>query len=205
MGILSGALTVRRFRIVGNIPEGFRELWRDRLNEQAFKDSPIEVGKEEREGWVQIHNLLDTTFDDFNKWLYNDLVLLALRVDKKSLPGKLFKATLDKEFEKWCVEHEVKRCPKAEKEEIKDRLETAWLKRTLPKVAVTELCFNIQERYVILHSLSESASERVRKRFFQTFGLKLVPWSPLDGIEDEELRDALLDVVPSMVGEVTHD
>ena len=59
MPLLSGAMSVRRFRVVGAIPDGWRDRYRDNLEENAFKDNPIEVGKEEREGWVQIHNLLD--------------------------------------------------------------------------------------------------------------------------------------------------
>lgn len=201
MPILSGALSVRRFRVVGTVADGWRDRFRDNLQEQAFKDNPIEVGKEEREGWVQIHNLLETSFEDFDKWLYNDLILLALRVDKKALPAKLFKATCEKAFAEWCEENGRKRCPKDVREEIQDRIEGDWLKRALPKVSTVELCYNLKDEYVILHSLSETAADRVRKRFLATFGLRLVPWSPLDGLEDAELREALLDSAPAMVGD----
>jgi len=201
MPILSGAMSVRRFRVVGALPDGWRDVFRDRLNEHAFKDNPIEVGKEEREGWVQIHNLLENSFDDFDKWLYNDLILLSLRVDKKTLPAKLLKATLEKEYANWCEENGRKRCPKDVREEIKDRIESQWLKRALPRVGTTELCLNLKDMYVILHSMSDTAADRVRKRFYATFGLRMVPASPLDGIADGELRQRLLDTVPARLGE----
>lgn len=202
MAILSGAMSVRRFRVVGALPEGWREQFRARLEEHAFKDG-VEVGKEEREGWVQIHNLLETSFEDFNKWLYNDLILLALRVDKKALPAKLLKATLEKQYAEWCEENGRKRCPKDVREQKKEALEAVWLKRALPKVATTELCFNHKENYVILHSLSEGAADRVRKRFYATFGLRMVPVGPLDHIGDSQVRERLLDTVPSQVGNDT--
>ncbi|MFK7930570.1 MAG: recombination-associated protein RdgC [Myxococcota bacterium] len=202
MPILSGAMSVRRFRVVGATPgEGWRESYREKLQELAFKDNPIEVGKEEREGWVQIHNLLETSFEDFNKWLYNDLILLALRVDKKALPAKLVKATLEKQYAEWCEENGRKRCPKDVREQKKDALEAAWLTRALPKVATTELCFNHKEGYVILHSLSESVADRVRKRFFATFGLRLIAVGPLDHLQDPDVRERMVDTVPITVGD----
>lgn len=201
MPILSGAMSVRRFRVVGNLPEHWRDRFRDKLDELSFKDNPIEVGKEEREGWVQIHNLLETSFEDFNKWLYNDLILLALRIDKKALPAKLLKATLEKQFAQWCEENGRKRCPKDVREQMKEDLEARWLARTLPKVATTELCYNHKEGYVILHSLSESAADRVRKRFYATFGLRMVPVGPLDHLADLEVRERMLDTVPVQVGD----
>ena len=90
MGLLTGGMTVRRFRVAGELPTGWRESFRERLDKMAFREPPTRMGKEEVEGWVQVHNLLDTSFEDFNKWLYNDYAVFALRVDKKSLPAKLF-------------------------------------------------------------------------------------------------------------------
>ena len=200
MGILSGALTVRRFRVVGDLHEGWRDVYRDRLNEFAFKDPGIDVGKEEIEGWVQVHNLLDTDFSDFNQWLYNDLMLFSLRVDKKSLPAKLFAATLQKRCEAWCAEKDVERCPSAVKTELKEELESEWLKRTLPRVAVTEACWNVGKNYVVLHSLSQGTAERFKKRFHRTFGHKLVPWSPLDWLPDQGLVEGMLATSPVSFG-----
>ena len=116
-------MTVARFRVVGEMKqEGFRDIYRDRLNEFAFKEPPQGMGTEEVEGWVQVHNLLDTNFDDFNRWLYNDVALFAIRVDKKRLPAKLFKATLEKKIAKWCEERDLERCPAQVRSDMKDCL-----------------------------------------------------------------------------------
>lgn len=201
MPILSGAMSVRRFRVVGSLPDGWRDVFRARLEEHAFKEGPVELGKEEREGWVQIHNLLNTSFEDFDTWLYNDLIILALRIDKKALPAKLLKATLEKKYAEWCEVNGRKRCPKDVREEIRDRLEAEWLKRALPRVQTVELCLNLRDMYVILHSLSDSAADRVRKRFYATFGLRMVPTSPLDALADADRRQRMLDSVPTRFGD----
>lgn len=199
MGIVSGAMSVARFRVVGEPGSDWRDRYRDALNEHAFQEPPQGLGKEEVEGWVQVHNLLDTEFDDFNRWLYNDVALFALRVDKKRLPGKLFKATLDKKCEGWCKERGVERCPNAVKSQIKEDLEQEWLARALPSTSVTECAWHIGQGYLLVHGLSETVADRVRKRFFRTFGLKLVPWSPLDWLGDAALVDGLLTRAPSPV------
>ena len=199
MGIVSGALTVARFRVVGDPPENWRLAYREKLEEHAFRDPPQGAGKEEVEGWVQVHNLLDTSFEDYNRWLYQDVALFALRVDKKRLPAKLFKATLDKKCAAWAAEREVERCPAAVRTELKEQLEADWLKRTLPSVAITEVAWNIGKGEVLLHSLSEAVADRFRKRFFRTFGHKTLPISPLDWLGGKKEVDALLSEAPSPV------
>jgi DNA recombination-dependent growth factor C len=197
MGVVSGAMTVARFRVTGELPQGWRETYRDKLEEFAFREPPQGMGKEEVEGWVQVHNLLDNEFGDYNRWLYNDVMIFALRIEKKRLPAKLFKATLDKRCAAWCTERGVQRIPAAVKTELKDELEHEWLARTLPSVAVTEGAWHLTQGWFLVHSLSETVAERFRKRFFRTFGLKLIPWSPLDFVGDRDLVDGLLGGSPS--------
>lgn len=200
MGVLAGGLTVRRYKVVGDVPAGWRETYRDRLNAMAFREPTSSTGKEEIEGWVQVHNLLDTEFDDFNRWLYERFAVFGLRVDKKSLPAKLFKATVEKRIQAWCAERGVDKAPASAKKEIKENLEEEWLKRTLPRVAVIELCWNIPDGWLLVAGLSESSSERVRKRFHRTFGLELHPWSPLDALESSQMQESLLASAPSALG-----
>jgi DNA recombination-dependent growth factor C len=198
MGILKGPLTVRRYRVVGELSDGWRERFRERLQALAFKEPVGGVKKEEVTGWVQVHNLLDTDFEDFNRWLYNSYATFALRVDKKTLPAKLFGATLQKKCEAWCKERDVTRCPSSVKTELKEQLELDWLKKALPSVSVTEISWNVTDGYLICHSLSTRIGERLPSLFFRTFGLRLVPWSPLDWLDDVELREGLMSTTPTM-------
>jgi len=191
MGLLAGAMTARRFRVSGEMPEGWRDHLRDGLENYAFPEHPGK-GKEEVEGWVRVQNLLDREFDDFNLWLYNNYAVFALRVDKRTLPARLFKATLEKQCEQWCEAEGVERVPNTVKLEIKERLEAEWLDRVLPRCQVTEIIWNLDENWVLLGSTSDKLADRVRKRFLQSFGVKLVPWSPLDLIQDDAMREALL-------------
>jgi len=193
MALLSGGMTARRFRVVGDLPANWRDVFRERLQKMAFREGGEKQGKEELEGWVEVQNLLDASFDDFNRWLFDTYVVFALRVDKKSLPAKLFKATVQKKCEAWCEERGVTRCPGAVKKEIKENLEKEWLARTLPRVATSEICWNVTEGWLVIDTLSESTGDRIRTRFHRTFGLELHPWSPLDYLTSSSSAQALLD------------
>lgn len=183
MGVLSGALSVRRYRVEGSLPEG-REALIDALNANSFRDPLSPVHKEEILGWTQIHNLLDTSFDDVNQWLYNHYAIFAMRVDKKTLPAKLFKAHLQKRQQAWCKESGRERVPAKVKEELKELLELEMLRQTLPKVAVHEVAWNLNEGWLMFHSQSDVVNDKLRKLFHRTFGLVLQPVTPLDWVAD---------------------
>lgn len=201
MGILSGALSVRRFRVSGEVPEDFRDRFRDALQKHAFREPTVSQGKEEIRGWVCTQNLLDTDFTDFNRWLYGEYAMFALRVDKKSLPAKLFKATVAKRAQAWCQERGTETCPAYVKTEIHDELEREWLVRALPRVTVTEAVWHLTEGWLALHSQSVPVGDEFRKLFHRTFGVELLQWSPLDWTSEEpELFERLLATAPTMAG-----
>lgn len=204
MGILSGAMTVRRFRVLGDVPADFRESYREQLAEHAFHQPPVETGKEEIEGWVNSDNLLDTDFADLNRWLFGEYAMFALRVDKKTLPSKLFQATLAKKCDEWCVDNGRERCPNAVKSTLKEALEEEWLRRALPRVSVTEIAWNLDQGYVLVHSLSDRAADRFRVRFHRTFGLRTAQWSPLDFLQDADLVEGLLAAPPALLHGALH-
>jgi recombination associated protein RdgC len=185
MGIWKGALTVRRYIVAGEVPDGFRDAYLDALNDRAFREkSNLEPG-EEVAGWCLTQNLLDTDFSDRDRWLYNHFICAALRVDKKVLPAKYFKALLEKRIAAWCAENARERAPRNVKEEQKTLLQQELLQRVLPRVTTIEFVWNVADGWVLLHSTSESANDRFRKMFFETFGLPLVPFSPLDFLADD--------------------
>ncbi len=186
MAIFKGAMTLRRYHAEGEVPDDFRTLFIESLNEHAFREPRNPEVGQETVGWCSIHNLLDTNFDDTTRWLYNHYLTAGLRIDKKALPSKLFKAHLEKRIAAWCAEHGREKAPSAVKREQKELLEQEMLARTLPRVAVHEFCWNIVEGWVLFHSTSEGPNDHFRKLFRTTFGVALTPMSPLDLVSDEE-------------------
>ncbi len=186
MGILKGALSGRRYRVEGELPEGWRDTYIEALEANSFREPLSPTRKEPTMGWVQAHNLLDTSFLDVNQWLYNQYALFSLRIDKKVIPSKLFKATLQKRQQHWCTANNRDRCPPGVREEVKEALELEMLKQTLPNVALLECVWNVVDGWLFLHNDSETANDTFRKLFYRTFSLRPVPWSPLDELGDAD-------------------
>lgn len=192
MAILSGSMTVRRYRVAGQVPDDFRAAYTEALTDHAWREPREWSTGIEAVGWCQVHNLLDTEFTDLNQWLYNEYLVVAMRVDKKSLPAKLLKAHLDKRVGAWCEENQRPKAPAKVKADIKEQLEFEMLGRTLPRVATHEMCWNLVEGTVLFHNTSDRVNDAFRKLFRHTFGLVLLPWSPLDFLADDpELAHAL--------------
>lgn len=192
MSLFQGALTVRRYRVLGTPPDDFRTVYPDLLQDRAFHEPMGMTRSEEIEGWVLTQNLLDTDFSNHDRWLYNQYLAAGLRVDKKTLPARLVKAMLEKRIKAWCEEHHRERAPASVRTELKELLEDELYARTLPRVSVFEFCWNLVENWVIFFNTSDGPNDRFRKRFRDTFGLPLVPFSPLDLLEDRpELSQGL--------------
>ena len=197
MGLLKGAMTVSRFRVNAALPEDFRDRISEGLTGHAFRQPQTHVGQQEVQGWVEVHNLLDTSFEDNNRWLYHPWALFGLRVDKKRLPANLLRATLQKRCQDWCEEKGTDQCPASVRTRLQDALKEEWFARTLPAVSVTEIGWNLVDGYVLVGSHSVQVCERVRKRFHQSFGYKLVPSSPLDPLVGTPGLQALLAAGPA--------
>jgi recombination associated protein RdgC len=184
----SGPMTVTRLRVHGAIPDDFQEIYRDRLNTCAFKEH-VAGAEKEQEGWVLASNLLSHEFDNMTDWLFNEYIVFSLRVDKRTLPGILFKAHLQKRCENWAKDNQVERCPKTIRMQLKEDLEAEWMLRAFPQVAITELCWNWRDGYVVVYSQTESTLDRVKKRFKEAFNLQLKPWCILDDLDASVAND----------------
>ena len=64
MGFYKGRLTVRRYRVIDPVPDGFRDSFEAALTEQAFRDTAALSRGEEAVGWVCQDNIMDTEFSD---------------------------------------------------------------------------------------------------------------------------------------------
>ena len=196
MGLLSSGLTATRFRVIGNeLKEGWRDIFRERLNEHAFVEPPMPQ-KAPVFGWTSIHDLTGVDFADFNEWLLNDWVLFALRTDRRKIPAKRFSAVLKRQCSAWAAEREIGRCPASVRTEIKDRLEDEWIAKVIPTSAHVEIAWALDTNLVYVASHADSVCEQVRKRFHRTFGLRIVPVSPLDWLREDDQVDGLLAAPP---------
>jgi DNA recombination-dependent growth factor C len=184
MGLFKGSLTARRYRVLGDVPKSFRESFTDSLQTNAFHEPMFVTYDGEIVGWTLVQNLLLTDFTDLNNWLFNHYLVAALRIDKKTVPSKLFQAHYQQRIQQWCDEQKRERCPSKIKAEIKEALTHEMMLKTLPRVQHYEFCWNVVDNWVIFLNTADSANDKFRTLFRNTFGLVLVPISPLDLLTD---------------------
>lgn len=197
MPLLKGALTGVRYLVEGTPPDGFRDIYIEALNSNAFREPLSPLHMEEVVGWCQVHNLLDVDFTDINQWLYNNYATFALRMDKKTLPARYFQAHLKKRIDAWCKEHNRERAPSTVKQELRELLQAELLRQTLPSVATLDVVWNISDRWVLVEGSGGDQHDHVRKLFFRTFGLVLTLADPADFITDSEELTTLLNCGPT--------
>jgi len=195
MGLLTSRLTARRFVVEGDLPDQFREAFRDGLQDHAYNEPP--GVHRELEGWTCGTDIMDTDFGNFNSWFFNNSWLLfSLRIDKRMLPAAKFKAELKLRCKAWAEERSVERCPASVRSELKEMLENEWLPRQMPKTTMHEVAWNIDTNMLYLSSHAEGVGDRFRKRFYRTFGRTATPMPPMFWVEDDSVMDALLTTAP---------
>jgi len=191
MGILKGAMSAKRYRVVGEAPSGARSIWADALTSHGFQDPIATTGREEVIGWVRSDNLLVSDFRDMDQWLLEPYAHFSFRVDKKALPAQLVRAHVELGAQKWCEEHQRTPCPRSVRTEIRDFVEDDLLRKTLAVPRIYEVSWHLGEGWLLFHGHSERINTMFTRLFFRTFNLELYPDNPLDWLADDELADAL--------------
>ena len=123
MGILRGALSARRYCVVGEAPSGARSAWADTLTSHGYREPASAVRREETVGWVHAENLLVSNFTDMDQWLFEPYAHFSLRIDKKVVPPALLKAHVLMAAQEWCEENGRTPCPRSVRTELREHLE----------------------------------------------------------------------------------
>lgn len=191
MPLLKGSATFTRYRLDGPAPD--MDRIRLGLEEYAFREPLSAAKKGETFGWCSVHNLCDAPTDV----VFSQYVVFSLRTDVKRLPAALFKAMLEKEYQRWMAGTGRERVPAAVKKELREQLELDLLPRQLPSVSAVDVYWDTGRGEVLFFSTSAKACDRFRKLFTRAFGVEILPVGPvragMEGIADVRAAVAGLD------------
>ncbi len=183
MGLLTGGLNFRRFRIHQPLPEGFREHFLESIPKHAFEEDLGHRSKEPLIGWVNVFNAGDTRFD-LNTFLFDHYLVLSMRMDKKAVNGRLFQILLQRRLDEIRAERGIERIGKKHKEEIKEALEEELLGRALPSVATHDLAWDVTTGEVLAFATSDTVADLLQGLFHDTFGVRMYPERMVDWLSD---------------------
>jgi len=188
MGALEGSLSFKTYYVEGEPPNDFHADYLNRIQRRFFQPlSP--VGDEERSmGWVPVQDPLAANAQRQDVF-FNQYILLALRIDKWSIPSAWLKAIMRQALAERFPDKNVKISKRA-KEEVRLQVVTDIKHKILPSMKTVDLVWNISERRLRFWSTSNALCEEFAEFFEETFGLRLTPDSPYMMAKNLGLSDA---------------
>lgn len=184
MGLLSGGLNGRRFRLSTQLPADFRDAFMAAIRENAFVADLEASDAEPRVGWVHAFESARTAFE-LNDFLFDRFLVLTMRIDKKSVNGAFAKIALAQRIEQIQEERGVEKLSKSDTDMVKEALHAELHRRALPSVGTVDVAWDTLTGEVIVFTTSENNLELVRALFGETFELDLRPERLCDWLTDK--------------------
>ncbi len=184
------SLSICRFRSLGDKPDVMAPEFRETIEKFSVENMIATVEMGGRAGWTGPQHFFDTDFELEN--IYHEPYLtLGLRVDKKKVPGALFRAMCLREEQAWRKEADAERVPPKKRREIREQCRAELLAEVNTSYAQVDWFWNVQTRLVGVGSFSKGALDIFVDLFERTFETELEPLNPytqgcaLLGTEDE--------------------
>jgi recombination associated protein RdgC len=200
MGILSSAVSITRYRVEGKIEGPVIDIVSKGLKKNAI--SEIDEEAESRAaGWTSFENPFHPNFDG-SSFVFGNLFVFALRIDRKSIPANLLKKHLTLETSKRLAKTNRRFLSKDEKQALKDKVISDLAIRVPSTPTVYDLIWNYEASSLWFYSNLRSANEEIETLFRRSFNiglLRLFPYTAADitaGLSDSE-RDVLIGLSPT--------
>lgn len=202
MGFLKGSASFVRYSVEGELPDAFWDFVADRIAAHSFQD--IDDTLEEYSiGWVSVANMFDADFA-YGSYAAGDYVVLTMRVDERKVSSSVLKKCVLKEEERTKKERQVPKLSRSVSLEIKERVRSQLVRKSVPVPAVYDLCWNLADGTLLFFSTSKKAMVLLEELFKDTFGLSLIlqiPWLTAVHLADEETERRLEAMRPAVLVE----
>jgi len=190
MGVYSNTVSFAQYRVAGDLPLQERFEWLSASLQGRIFRSIEQSAEEQAEGWTCTDRPDDPGFDAPAEFWRDRYLFFTYRRDQRRIPSALLKSHIGRaEGEYLAKRPELKRPPKREREEIKERVRLGLLTRTLPAPATVDLVWEQDRGILTLFSASSKAMERFEELFtksFENLRPQLVyPYSRALGLLDE--------------------
>lgn len=200
MGLLSGAASFMRFSVEGDLPDSFWDFVAERVAAHSFQDIDDTLD-EYSIGWVSVVNMFDADFA-YGSYAAGDYVVLSMRVDERKVSSSVLKKCVMKEEERIKKERQVPRLSRSAVLEIKERIRTQLVRKSVPVPAVYDICWNLSDNTLLFFSTSKKAMVLLEELFKETFGLSLIlqiPWLTAGHVAGEEAGGKLDTLRPAIL------
>jgi hypothetical protein len=191
MGAFKGGLTVKRFRVDGDPPDGFKDAYVKAMTVHAFTPLAPEDEEDRKAGWVVCGRLLDTVFD-VEKVFWNEYVVMTYRVDSLRIPSAVMAAhVLEREEAEVAARGQGGAgLSRDERDGIKQDVRRTLRKRMLPAMKGIDVVWNLDTGTLFVWTHNVTLLEDIEDLFLRTFRKVLLPEDPFSMAERSGWADA---------------
>jgi DNA recombination-dependent growth factor C len=193
MGLIKGAVTASKYRVIGSLPDNFKNFIDEQIKRFAFRE--LSIGESEKSlGWTSLENVLDTKFEYAN-YLIGDYLIFSLRIDRKIISPALLKLKVLEAERQLSEERGKGKIYREERSEIRESMHLSLVRQTPAVPSFHEICWNVSKGWLLFGSLSEKVREDFEDLFKDTFKLTLRPFIPWDTkYIDSQMAERILSV-----------
>lgn len=171
MSILKGSYATRRYRVLGDVGDNWRDAFERAICAHALVPLDPERGEEKSVGWANAQDDQDTNLSA-SKWLIDRRVVLLLRIDTLKAPSAEVKRLL--RIRQREIEAQRKEPLSASAlRELKEMIALNLRRRTPPKMRVATMVWDIDNQRILLDSHSKNVNEAFVVLFAHTFNIAL--------------------------------
>ena len=199
MGLISSTHSITRYHIDGKFDGSINEEILNGLIKYSIPKIESEYD-EITAGWTPIESPYNPDFEKFS-FSFGTYFVFSLRIDKKSIPGKLIQKYMAVEIEKKIENSGRNFISRNEKLELKEHV-TDILMHKIPAVpSLYDILWDYEQKNIYLYTTQKAANEFFETIFLKSFKLKPIRLFPYTLIETKSLfsntqKDKVLNLTP---------
>ena len=171
MGLLSGAVSITRYRVNGKLDDPITDTVYLGLKKNMLPDTDNDESLQAT-GWTSFQEPFSPSFEG-SSFVFGNYFVFSLRIDKKTIPSKLVQKYMAIEITKKCQATGREFLSKNEKKMIKDYVISLLGLRIPATPNIYHVMWNYEASLVWFFSQLKGPNETLETLFKTTFGLTL--------------------------------
>ena len=200
MNLLSASISITRYKVEGRLKTPVLETVASGLKKNAVSEID-DQSLEKAVGWTSFEKPYQPDFSG-STYAYGSYLVFALRIDKKTIPSKMFKKHFMIESARRLAESGRQYLSRNEKQTIKDHVIDRLNLKIPATPNVYDIIWNYEDSVLWFFSNLKAANEELETLFLRSFDLTLIRVIPYtaallaSGLTDTE-KDILLKLSPT--------
>lgn len=172
MGVLSASNSITRYRVEGRLKRPVMETVAAGLKKNVISEIDDHVS-DKSVGWTSFEKPYQPDFDG-STYVYGTYLVFALRIDKKTIPSKMFKKHFMIESDRRLADSGRQYLSRNEKQTIKDRVIDRLNLKVPATPNVYDIIWNYEDSFLWFFSNLKAPNEELETLFLRSFELSLI-------------------------------